>query len=785
MVKKANGSWRMCVDYTDLNKACPKDSFPLPRIDQLVDATSGHQMLSFMDAYSGYNQIRMNPMDEEATSFQTDKGLYCYQVMSFGLKNAGATYQRLMNKVFKNLLGRTMEVYVDDMLVKSLEASQHISHLEECFQLLRQYNLRLNPTKCAFGVTSGKFLGFMVTHRGIEANPEKIKALKEMVPPRNIKEVQRLNARIAALSRFLARSGDKYLPFFKILRGARNTGFQWTDDCQIAFEQLKTYLASPPLLSKPIQGEMLFIYLAISLNAISSVLVRIENTIKKPVYYVSKVLSDTESCYLMADKTALALVFLARRLRPYFQAHTIGVYTRLPLKAILQKPEASRRLVKWSVELGEFDIHYLPRPNIKSQVLADFVVECAVPTTDEPPSSLLQSPQWTLYVDGASGNSGAALVAGLTLVINCEVRNMIIYTDSQLVASQVEGEFDAHNSQLVQYLSLVRTLLAQIDTCQLVHILREHNTRVDALSKLATSTTGDLYKRRYIEEIHFPSIHGPWEILTIDDPRESSWMDPIISFLQDGTLPDDATTSIRIRRMADNFILIGDELYKKAFVGLYLKCLPPSEADYALREVRSGICGEHLGGRALDLKIMRQGFYWHTIKQDALEFAGGQWVEELHNVLWAYRTTSRTPTGETPYNLCFGTEAVIPVDIGIPNPRVKTFDSKSNEEKLRQQLDLLPEIRDVSHLRAASYRQRVARYFNRRVKPRPISVGDLVLRSIEAAGHGPQRNKLSPLWEGPYIVATMIKPGTFKLKDSDGKILPRTWNAENLRKYYQ
>ncbi|KAI0502322.1 hypothetical protein KFK09_017269 [Dendrobium nobile] len=233
----------MCVDYTDLNKACPKDSFPLPRIDQLVDATSGHQMLSFMDAYSGYNQIQMDPADEEATSFQTDKGLYCYLVMPFGLKNAGATYQRLMNKVFKNLIGRTMEVYVDDMLVKSLEKSQHISDLEECFNLLRSYNMRLNPSKCAFGVTSGKFLGFMVTHRGIEANPEKIKALRDMLPPRNIKEVQRLNGRIAALSRFLARSGDKYLPFFKILRGARSSGFQWTDKCQEAFEQLRTYLA--------------------------------------------------------------------------------------------------------------------------------------------------------------------------------------------------------------------------------------------------------------------------------------------------------------------------------------------------------------------------------------------------------------------------------------------------------------------------------------------------------------------------------------------------------------
>ncbi|PKU77424.1 RNA-directed DNA polymerase [Dendrobium catenatum] len=200
----------MCVDYTDLNKACSKDSFPLPRIDQLVDAMSGHQMLSFMDAYSRYNQIRMDPVDEEETAFQTDKGLYCYKVMPFGLKNAGETYQLLMNKVFKNLIGHSIEVYIDDMLVKTLERTKYIFDLEQCFSLLRHYNIRLNPTKYAFGVTSGKFLGFMVTHRGIEANPEKIKALRDMVSPRNIKEVQRLNERIAALSRFLVRLGDKY-----------------------------------------------------------------------------------------------------------------------------------------------------------------------------------------------------------------------------------------------------------------------------------------------------------------------------------------------------------------------------------------------------------------------------------------------------------------------------------------------------------------------------------------------------------------------------------------------
>ena len=186
LVRKPSGEWRMCIDFIDLNKAYPKDYFPLPRVDQLVDATTGHQLLSFIDAYSGYNQIRMNPTDKDKTSFITDMGLYCYKIMPFDLKNAGATYQRLVNKMFADQIGQTMEVYVDDLLTKSRKVEDHNVDLAKTFKTLRHYNMKLNPEKCAFGVATGKFLGFLVTERGIEANPDKIKALVEMRPPANL-----------------------------------------------------------------------------------------------------------------------------------------------------------------------------------------------------------------------------------------------------------------------------------------------------------------------------------------------------------------------------------------------------------------------------------------------------------------------------------------------------------------------------------------------------------------------------------------------------------------------
>ncbi|RDX85065.1 hypothetical protein CR513_33786, partial [Mucuna pruriens] len=163
MVRKANGRWRMCIDYTDLNQACPKDSYPLPSIDRLVDGVSGYALLSFMDAYSGYNQIQMHPQDEEKTAFIIDIGTFCYRVMPFGLKNAGAMYQRLMDQVFKEVLGVDLEVYVDDMVVKSTKVFEHCQALGRVFAILRKHQLRLNPEKCSFGVQAGKFLGFMLT----------------------------------------------------------------------------------------------------------------------------------------------------------------------------------------------------------------------------------------------------------------------------------------------------------------------------------------------------------------------------------------------------------------------------------------------------------------------------------------------------------------------------------------------------------------------------------------------------------------------------------------------
>ena len=189
VVKKKSEKWRVCVDFTDLNKTCPNDPFHMPKIDQLVGVIVGHPRMSFLDAFQGYHQIPLAVDNQEKTAFVTPIGNYHYKVMLFGLKNARSTYQKMMTRIFESLLGKNIEIYIDDMIVKSKVVSEHLGDLRVIFEILRSYKLRLNASKCSFGARSGKFLGYMVTQKGIEVNPDQIKAINNLRTPRNPKEV--------------------------------------------------------------------------------------------------------------------------------------------------------------------------------------------------------------------------------------------------------------------------------------------------------------------------------------------------------------------------------------------------------------------------------------------------------------------------------------------------------------------------------------------------------------------------------------------------------------------
>jgi hypothetical protein len=218
MVKKANGKWRMCIDFTYVNKACPKDEFPLPRINSPVDAAATSELMSLLDCYSGYHQIWMKEDDEPKTSFMTHNGTYCYLRMLKGLKNAGGSFSRMTAKVLYSQIGKNVLTYVDDIIVKRTKEENHVADLQETFANFRRACLKLNPEKCVFGVKKGKFLGCLVSTKGIKANPSKIKAILRMEPPKSRKGAQRLIGRLASLNRFISRSVERNFPFFEVLK---------------------------------------------------------------------------------------------------------------------------------------------------------------------------------------------------------------------------------------------------------------------------------------------------------------------------------------------------------------------------------------------------------------------------------------------------------------------------------------------------------------------------------------------------------------------------------------
>jgi hypothetical protein len=239
----------MCVDYTDLNKHCPKDPFWLPRIDQVIDSTAGCDLLYFLNCYFGYHQIAIKEEDQEKTVFITLFGAYCYTTMSFRLKNTSATYQRAIQACFKKQLNKNDEAYVDDVVVTTRNSDTLIADLEETFASLREYQWKLNPNKCVFAVASGILPDFIISHRGIEANPEKISAITNMRAPTCIKDVQKLTGCMATLNRFISKLGERGLPFFKLLKHQKN--FVWTEEADQALTQLKDSLSKPPVLTAP------------------------------------------------------------------------------------------------------------------------------------------------------------------------------------------------------------------------------------------------------------------------------------------------------------------------------------------------------------------------------------------------------------------------------------------------------------------------------------------------------------------------------------------------------
>nr|XP_027090324.1 uncharacterized protein LOC113711359 [Coffea arabica] len=658
------------VDYRDLNKASPKDDFPLPNIHILLDNTAGHEIESFCDCFAGYHQILMAEEDREKTAFITPWGTFCNRVMPFGLKNAGATYQRTMTTLFHDMIHREMEIYVDDIIIKSKRTEDHLDDLRKLFERLRKYNLKLNPAKCAFGAPAGKLLGFIVSKRGIEIDPAKIKAIRDMPVPKTQKDVKSFLGKINFIGRFIAQLTATCEPLFRLLR--KNVPLYWNEECQQAFDKIKDYLLQPPVLVPPKPGRPLIMYLSVLDGAVGCVLGQHDDSGRKEqaIYYLSKKFTQYEANYSFIEKSCCALAWAAQKLRHYLLSHTTYLISRSdPLKYLLEKPMLTGRLAKWQIILSEFDIVFTSQKAVKGQAIADHLAEN--PRDDDyqplrtyfPDERILfvgatddiseQSPEWRLFFDGASNSLGAgigavlvspegkhypaaaklqfactnnmaeyeACIFGLKMALEMEIKELVAFSDSDLLVHQTLKQWITKDSKILPYHCSLLTLAKQFQNLEFRHLPRARNAFADALATLASMIQyPDELK---IEPIQIQFQDKPAHCWAIDKPSDNvPWYNDIKEFLRTGSYPLHAGTKDKsfLRRMASKFFLNGEVLYKRTSDLNLLRCVDEDEAQYMMKEVHSGVCGPHMNGHLLAKKIMRTGYFWLTMEHDCIDF---------------------------------------------------------------------------------------------------------------------------------------------------------------------
>ncbi|GJX56927.1 reverse transcriptase domain-containing protein [Tanacetum coccineum] len=657
----------------------------------------------------------MTKEDEEKTAFITSQGIFCYTKMSFSLRNARATYQRLVDKAFHKQIGRNLEVYVDDLVIKSRTEDEIVRDIEETFKTRREINMKLNPKKCTFGVEEGMFLGYKVSSKGLKVCPDKVDVVLTLPSPKCLKDVQKLNGKFVSLNRFLAKSAEKSLPFFKTLKKCtKKSDFHWTTEAKEAFKQMKQLIAELPMLMSRMENEELIVYLAASKETVSAVLMTEMEAKQMAIYFISRALRGPKLNYTSIEKLVLALVHASKRLKRFDATNNKAEYE--------------------------------------------------------------------------------ALIAGLRIAEQMGMKNLQANVDSRLVANQVNGTYVGKEADMLRYLEKVKALTGSFMAFTIKQIPRSENRKADALSKIASTSFAHLSKQVLVEELKEKSISEA-EVLVVVEEEGDTWLTPIFKYLGEETLPTDMKQARAIRRKSWWFAVINGILYKKSFLGPWLRTLIRACQDCqvhkpVLRNPQQKITpitspwpfykwGIDIAGPFPEGPGKTNGLVERENRslgkgiKARLEARSKNQMEELPHVLWAHRTMIKSSNGDTPFSLTYRTEAVIPAEIGMPTIKTAEVDLVQNNEALEINLDLLEEIKEEAAIREAKSKAKMEKYYNAKVRNTSFKPGDLVYRNNDAS-QAEDTGKLGPKWEGPYEVTEALGKGAYKLKDRDGKQLPRT-----------
>ncbi|XP_028067777.1 uncharacterized protein LOC114270461 [Camellia sinensis] len=591
------------------------------------------------------------------------------------------------------------------------------------FAILKQHKLCLNASKCAFGVGSGKFLDFLVTNRGIEADPTQIRAIQELKQPNSAKDVQYLAGMAAVLNRFISQSSDRCNPFFRALKSK----FSWDEECGRALAELKEYLSSAPLLVTPKPDKELYLYLAVSQHAVSAVLVRSAGIQHLPIFYVSKTLLPAESRYLLLEKLVLALMMASRKLAHYFHAHAIIVLTEFSLKALFEWADFSDRILKWAVELGQFDVQFQPRIVIKAQALADFVVEfspgihqvCPVDFTTVAEEANEDSTE--IVLQSGVGNAELARPA-IEPPVGMSSQPGDATTDLGITDQSIGSNAASPRGEEVEPISIEPEAEQLSD-------YRASNRHGAGLGIVLVSPNGLTIEHSIT--LGFPASNNEAEY------------EALLAGLK-------STLQVRASEL---MVYSDSQLVVNQVSGVY-------EAKDDRMTKYQVLVKDHIK-RFQAIKVQQIG------REDngrADELAGlASMVDRTSPNPLLIEVLPR-PSIEEPEQ----TEAFIPLEIGMPTIRSENFEPELNSEVVALELDLAEERREKALIHVAAYQQELSRKYNKTVHPRPFKVGDWVLRKVMGNSLVPSEGKLGANWEGPYRITGLAGKGPYHLEDLDG-----------------
>ncbi|XP_021827276.1 uncharacterized protein LOC110767920 [Prunus avium] len=573
--------------------------------------------------------------------------------MPFGLKNAGATYQRAMTAVFHDMMGKEVEDYVDDLVVKSKSREGHWEILRKVLERCRLYGLKMNPKKCAFGVSSGKFLGFQVHQRGINVDPEKTKVISSLRPPKNQKELKSFMGRLSYIRRFIPGLAAVTGIFTPLLKKGKQ--FVWSKECQDAYRQVQQLIVKLSTMKAPTPGLPLKLYLASTNSAVGTLLAQDNNDGEEsPIYYVSRQLRGAETRYPKTERLCLALVYAAQRLRHYFLAHKLQLMVKSdPVRYLLTRPALSGRLARWLLQLSEFDITCITPSAIKGQAVIDMLA--LFPEIEETTLSkkvpgelpevagaaIEEEEPWTMYFDGSSTSNGGgagvvlidpegqttalsfklnfpctnnvaeyeAFITGLSIAKEMGVKRIKMIGDSNLVLSQLQGDFAVKEMTLAPYRTTAEKLMGAFEQIALEHIPGITNRYANALATLGSklSFTKEQPNIAVIRK-DMPTV----EAMSLEEvPEEGDWrtciQEELVSLRKEGS----------IKKLKEYVVILG-ELYRRLPSGILARCIGKTEAQKRLLEVHDISCGLD-PIISLYRRLQRKGYYWPEMKKQASE----------------------------------------------------------------------------------------------------------------------------------------------------------------------